>query len=123
MKILFVSPSLHSTVGSASALCVSYNNLMVLMGQAMHLAGVRDGDEAKCLFVDDTLSNVEAAKGVGWIHSVYFRESRSETVEGLHLNHIAKDQDKLLTEERIPIINSLEQLRKLWPDIFVQAEH
>ncbi|KAI0004896.1 pyrimidine 5-nucleotidase [Russula compacta] len=91
--------------------------------RAMHLAGVRDGDEAKCLFVDDTLSNVEAAKEVGWIRSVYFRESWSETVEGLHLNHTAKDQDKLLTEERIPIINSLEHLRKVWPDIFVQAEH
>jgi pyrimidine and pyridine-specific 5'-nucleotidase len=90
------------------------------MSQAMKQAGVQDS--AKCLFVDDSLGNVEGAKRVGWSRSVYFRERGPETVEALRINHTAGDQEKLLAKDGMPTINDLQQLREVWPDVFVQAE-
>jgi len=84
------------------------------MGQAMDQAGVQD--PTKCLFVDDNISNIEGAKRVGWIRSVHFRERKPEAEEALRVNHTAQDQEK------IPMINDLQQLREVWPDIFVQTE-
>jgi len=55
--------------------------------KAMDQAGVRD--PTKCLFVDDSLTNVESAKHVGWIRSVHFRERdlEAEAVEAQCVNH------------------------------------
>jgi pyrimidine and pyridine-specific 5'-nucleotidase len=78
----------------------------------MHQAGIND--PTKCLFVDDNLKNVKAATGVGWIRSVHFREHMPETIDA-RVTHTIKDGT--------PIINNLEQLRELWPDIFLQMEH
>jgi len=86
----------------------------------MNQAGVRD--TAKCLFVDDSLSNVKSARRVGWIRSVHFREHGPTTLQEPAVNHTPTDQEKRPIEERIPIINSLQQLRNVWPDIFVQAK-
>ncbi|KAI9448155.1 pyrimidine 5-nucleotidase [Lactarius indigo] len=83
--------------------------------QAMQQAGVRD--PSKCLFVDDSFSNVEGAKRVGWIRSVHFREVGLETVEASHVVRIS--QEKLLSGDEIPVIDDLQQLRELWQDIFV----
>jgi len=80
----------------------------------MHQAGVRD--PSKCLFVDDSLNNIEAARRVGWTRSVHFQECGSETAEVLRVNHTAKNQEK------IPIISNLQQLRVVWPDIFSKVE-
>jgi len=30
---------------------------------------------------------------------------------------------ELITKDGIPIINDLQQLREVWPDIFVQTKH
>ena len=86
------------------------------MGQA----GVQD--PTKCLFVDDSLSNIEGAKRVGWIRYVHFREHVREPDEALHINHTVIDQKKLSAKDGIPVINDLQQLREVWPDIFVQVE-
>jgi len=86
----------------------------------MGKAGVQD--PTKCLFVDDSLSNIEGAKRVGWIRSVHFRERMREPDEALRINHKAIDQEKLPTNDGVPIINDLQQLREVWPDIFVQVE-
>jgi len=88
--------------------------------QAMQRAGVKD--PSKCLFVDDSFSNVEGAKRVGWIRCVHFREVGPETVEASHVKRIANDQEKLLSGDEIPVVDDLQQLREVWPDIFVQAE-
>ncbi|KAI9512235.1 pyrimidine 5-nucleotidase [Russula earlei] len=88
---------------------------------AMHQAGVQD--PTKCLFVDDSLSNVEGARRVGWIHSVYFQEGGHQTTEPLHINHLAKAPAKIITKDGISVISNLQQLRVVWPDIFVEAEH
>ena len=97
-----------------------YTNLMTPPGQAMNQAGVQD--PTKCLFVDDSLGNVEGAKRVGWNRCVHFRECVPHTIEELRVNHTASDQEKFPTEDGMPIINDLQQLREVWPDIFVQAE-
>ncbi len=82
----------------------------------MDKAGVND--PTKCLFVDDNLGNVKAARSVGWIRSVHFREHVPETIEE-HVIHTDKDQ-KAIIEDGTPIINNLQQLREVWPDIFLQ---
>ena len=86
----------------------------------MNQAGVRD--PAKCLFVDDSLSNVKSARRVGWIRSVHFREHGPITLQEPAVTHTPTDQAKGLIEEGIPIINNLQQLRNVWPDIFVQVK-
>jgi len=88
--------------------------------RAMNQAGVRD--PAKCLFVDDSLSNVKSARRVGWIRSVHFREHGPITLQEPAVNHTPTDQAKGPIEEGIPIINNLQQLRNVWPDIFVQVK-
>jgi pyrimidine and pyridine-specific 5'-nucleotidase len=93
---------------------------MTRAGQAMVQAGVQD--PTKCLFIDDSLSNIQGAKRVGWIRSVHFRERAPEADEALRINHTARDQEKLLAKDGIPMLNDLQQLREVWPDIFVQLE-
>jgi pyrimidine and pyridine-specific 5'-nucleotidase len=73
-------------------------------------------DFSKFLFVDDSRSNVEAAKRFGWTRCVHFREDGHSTGGALSANHMVCNQDE------IPVINDLQQLREVWPDIFVQAE-
>lgn len=77
----------------------------------------RVNDPTKCLFVDDNLGNVKAARNVGWIRSVHFREHAPETIEA-HVTHTDKDQ-KMITKDGTPIISNLQQLRELWSDIFL----
>jgi pyrimidine and pyridine-specific 5'-nucleotidase len=84
----------------------------------MHQAGIND--PTKCLFVDDNLNNVKAASGVGWIRSVYFRERVPETID-VCVTHTDKDQSTV-TKDGTPTINNLQQLREMWPDIFLQTE-
>ncbi|KAI0251283.1 pyrimidine 5-nucleotidase, partial [Lactifluus subvellereus] len=71
--------------------------------KAMQQAGVKD--LRKCLFVDDSRSNVEAAKRFGWTRCVHFREEEEPS-----------------SEDGIPVIEDLQQLREVWPDIFIQLE-
>jgi|SRR5579863_9317488 len=101
---------------------LSHIGLKSLASQAMQRAGVQD--PAKCLFVDDTLRNVEGAKRVGWHRSVHFREQEHEPITPKipAVNHTPTDQEKLPTKDGIPVINNLQQLRSVWPDIFVKAE-
>jgi pyrimidine and pyridine-specific 5'-nucleotidase len=82
----------------------------------MDKAGVND--PTKCFFVDDNLGNVKAARGVGWIRSIHFREHVPETIDG-YVTHADNDQ-KAIIKDGIPIINNLQQLREVWPDIFLQ---
>ena len=81
----------------------------------MDKAGVND--PTRCLFVDDNLGNVKAARSVGWIRSVHFREHAPETIDA-HVTYTDKDQ-KTITKDGTPIINNLQQLRDLWSDIFL----
>jgi len=75
--------------------------------QALEKAGVID--PSKCLFVDDSLQNVQAAKKLGWGSCVYFREKR--TVDG------ERSSDRAI-EGVDATIENLEELRTTWKDMF-----
>ena len=85
----------------------------------MQQAGVQD--PAKCLFVDDSVNNLKAAKAVGWIRCVHFREHDPTAPEKPSVNDTPGGQEEHPTEEGTPVINNLQQLRDVWPDIFVHA--
>lgn len=80
----------------------------------MQQAGVTD--PSKCLFVDDSFINIEGAKRVGWIRCVHFREVGHEV---LHAKRIAEVSEKPISGDVIPVVTDLQQLREVWPDIFV----
>lgn len=108
-------PAFYHRVG-VFVLCALYTWSNGLAGQAMDKAGVND--PTRCLFVDDNFGNVKAARSVGWIRSVHFREYAPETIEA-QVTDTDKDQ-KTIVKDGIPIINNLQQLRELWSDIFPQ---
>jgi pyrimidine and pyridine-specific 5'-nucleotidase len=84
----------------------------------MQQAGVNDF--RKCLFVDDSRGNVVGAKRFGWTRSVHFREDGHGMDEAFTADHMVGKQEPP-DEDEIPVINDLQQLREVWPDIFVQA--
>jgi len=84
---------------------------------AMKQAGVTD--PSKCLFVDDSRTNVVAAKRLGWGRCVHFYEYGLETVEGGKVKKLnVKEQQG--AESEIVTVSDLEELRVVWPDIFVK---
>ena len=85
----------------------------------MQQAGVQD--PAKCLFVDDSVKNLKAAKAVGWIRCVHFREHDPTAPQKPSVNYTPGGQEENPAEEGIPAINNLRQLRDVWPEIFVRA--
>lgn len=68
-------------------------------------------DPSRCLFVDDNLQNVQAAKRLGWGSCVYFREQTN--IDG-------ELRDNPVVEGVDAIIGSLEELRNIWRHIFKQ---
>ncbi|KZO94862.1 pyrimidine 5-nucleotidase [Calocera viscosa TUFC12733] len=77
--------------------------------EAMRVAGVTDA--SKCLFVDDNLNNVKAAKSLGWGCSVLY----SEREEG----HTMKEHPQV--EGVDVVIGRLEELRQVWKHVFTDA--
>jgi pyrimidine and pyridine-specific 5'-nucleotidase len=110
-------PAFYSRVCSF-VLSMSFTSLTNLTSQAMQQAGVNDF--RKCLFVDDSHGNVVGAKRFGWTRSVHFREDGHGTDEAFTADHMVGKQEPP-DEDEIPVINDLQQLREVWPDIFVQA--
>ncbi|TFK23236.1 pyrimidine 5-nucleotidase [Coprinopsis marcescibilis] len=79
-------------------------------------------DPSKCYFVDDNRSNVDAAISLGWGHCVHFCETGLESVEGGKLSQI--DNERLPGAQHVMTdISSLEELRKIWPEVFVQPNN
>ncbi|KAI0030704.1 pyrimidine 5-nucleotidase [Vararia minispora EC-137] len=82
--------------------------------QAMRTAHI--SDPSKILFVDDSRTNVLGARAVGWTRSVHFCERGLKAVEGgqpkVIGNDVTKDGDDVME------VSSLQQLRKVWKDIF-----
>jgi len=62
---------------------------------------------------------LQVQKRVGWIRCVHFREVGHESFEVLHAKRIAKVQEKPVNGDDIPVVTDLQQLREVWPDIFV----
>ena len=80
----------------------------------MKQAGI--SDPSKCLFVDDSRTNVEAAQKLGWGRCVYFCEYGMQVVEGGKVKELRGDEKEL--PNGIKIVSRLEQLRDIWPDVF-----
>ncbi|KAG2013559.1 SSM1 [Coprinopsis cinerea AmutBmut pab1-1] len=86
---------------------------------AMSKAGITD--PSKCYFVDDNRANVEAAAKEGWGHCVHFCEKGLHTVEGGKVSQIGNEPLSDASPTVIDI-SHLEELRKIWPEIFIQGE-
>lgn len=99
---------------------------MYLPGQALKQARVTD--PSKILFIDDNLSNVKAAQREGWGRCVHFCEAGLQAVEGGKLRTIGDDtpspphQMEAQKVGEIAVVNELQQLRSVWPDLFVQGK-
>ncbi|KAH9951640.1 pyrimidine 5-nucleotidase [Amylocystis lapponica] len=75
-------------------------------------------DPSKCYFVDDSRTNVNAARKLGWGRCVHFFERGLQVVEGGKLKELGKDAAESLYEDGVVAINNLEELRTVWSDVF-----
>ncbi len=74
-------------------------------------------DPSKCYFVDDSLTNVRAARKLGWGHCVHFCERGLVHMEGGKPKYIGSDiQEADL--DGIVAVAKLDELRIIWPEIF-----
>jgi pyrimidine and pyridine-specific 5'-nucleotidase len=79
-------------------------------------------DPSKCYFVDDNRGNVDAARALGWAHCVHFCEKGLEGVEGGRILQIDNERAPGAPDNDIIDVCTLEELRKVWPEIFKQSE-
>lgn len=113
-RIFYVSLSLGSTNWSVNFdLCVF--SLLILL-QAMKQANV--SDPSKCYFIDDNRQNVDSARELGWSHCVHFCEKGLEAMEGGRIMAINAARKPGAVEDDVIDVTSLEDLRKVWPEIF-----
>ena len=97
------------------------------LGQALKQARVTD--TSKVLFIDDNIGNVKAAHCEGWGRCVHFCEAGLLSVEGGKVRTIGDDAPSQHSEGQkepqnvgeIAVVNDLQQLRSVWPDLFVQG--
>lgn len=75
-------------------------------------------DPSKCLFVDDSQLNVIGAKKLGWGRCAHFHEAGLDVVEGGKKKTLGSNGDSVAELEGIAVINNLEELRVIWPEIF-----
>jgi len=95
-----------------------FTQFTLRLHQALKAANV--SDPSKCLFVDDSRANVDAAHKLGWGRCVHFREDGVEAVVGGQAKQIGDIANGLngFSGDYIPVINDLQQLRVVWSDIF-----
>lgn len=75
-------------------------------------------DPSKCLFVDDSEQNVIGAKELGWGRCAHFYEAGLQIVEGGKAKTLSQNGGATTKTDGIVVINNLEELRIVWPDIF-----
>ncbi|KAG1907095.1 pyrimidine 5-nucleotidase [Suillus fuscotomentosus] len=75
-------------------------------------------DPCKCYFVDDSQLNVRSAKELGWGHCVHFCEAGLEIMDGGKTKKLVLDTNTN-DPQSIRQISDLEELRTLWPEIFI----
>ncbi len=86
--------------------------------QALKTAGITD--PSKCYFVDDSLTNVKAARTLGWGNCVHFCERGLLHVEGGKPKYIGSDIKEQPDEYGVGAIAKVDELRGVWPEIFKQ---
>ncbi|GAA5820999.1 hypothetical protein JCM10212_006413 [Sporobolomyces blumeae] len=70
-------------------------------------------------FVDDSALNVKGANSLGWGHCVLFDELRDEADR---LGGLDKVEQRKEGEPRVSVVNSMQELRQVWSEIFVEPE-
>lgn len=80
--------------------------------QALAKAGV--SDPSKCYFIDDSRTNVDAAKRLGWSHCIHFCEHGLTATEGGIVKTIGHDED--LKDDAVA---TLDDLRRVWSELFL----
>ncbi|KAJ6485155.1 pyrimidine 5-nucleotidase [Mycena vitilis] len=75
-------------------------------------------DPADCYFVDDNRINVYAARALGWGHVAHFSETGLEHVEGGQVKEIGSEKHGA-EDNGVDVITNLEELRKIWPEVFL----
>ncbi|KAF9652196.1 pyrimidine 5-nucleotidase, partial [Thelephora ganbajun] len=80
--------------------------------QALEKAGITD--PSKCYFIDDSRTNVDAAKNFGWGHCVHFCEHGLTATEGGIEKTIGHNED--LKDDAVA---TLDELHKVWSELFL----
>jgi len=83
---------------------------------AMKKANV--SDPSRCYFIDDNRKNVDAARELGWAHCVHFCEKGLEAMEGGKIKAIDDSREPGAADNDVIDVTTLEDLRKVWPEIF-----
>jgi len=73
-------------------------------------------DPSKCFFIDDSKTNVDTAKALGWGHCVHFCERGLTATEGGRLKEIGTEYDTHTDD----VVTTLDELRTVWPEIFTK---
>ena len=89
---------------------------LLILSQAMKQANVTD--PSKCYFIDDNRQNVDAAREQNWSHCVHFCEKGLETMEGGWIKDIDDERESGAVDNGVIDVNTLEELRRVWPEIF-----
>lgn len=84
--------------------------------QAMERANMTD--PSKCYFIDDNRKNVDAAQVLNWGHCVHFCEKGLEAMEGGRIKEIDDAREPGSLDNDVTQVQTLEDLRKVWPEIF-----
>jgi len=79
-------------------------------------------DPLKCYFVDDNRGNIDGAIAQGWGKCVHFCEKGLEAMEGGITKQIGDEplDPTHPNGANIVEISRLDQLRDVWPEIFIQ---
>ncbi|KJA30190.1 hypothetical protein HYPSUDRAFT_32294 [Hypholoma sublateritium FD-334 SS-4] len=75
-------------------------------------------DPSKCYFIDDNRKNVDAAQALNWGHCVHFCEKGLEAMEGGRIKEIDDAREPGSLENDVAQVQMLEELRKVWSEIF-----
>jgi pyrimidine and pyridine-specific 5'-nucleotidase len=122
LYVIIVTQALPITFSPPHSTCKPEPEYYAMAMRKASLDPNSQTDRAKCLFVDDSLSNVRGAKAIPWKSSIWFREKltpsqRAHLVSGAEASdnvEQAKEKEKERVEQivRAPSGSYAEQLKQ-----------
>jgi hypothetical protein len=97
------------------ALCSSHRVLRARSRPPQALAQAAAPPGAPIYFVDDSRANIEAAAALGWPHCAHLVERGLSAVEGGQARTLGADA---ATAPGVAVIETIDDLRRVWPEIF-----
>ncbi|KAG6890554.1 hypothetical protein C0992_000814 [Termitomyces sp. T32_za158] len=99
------------------SICVNFLLSLITVLQAMKKANI--SDPSKCYFIDDNTGNINGARAQGWAKCVHFCEKGLECMEGGRTQEITHVKGAGAGEANsVDVINTLDELRVVWSEIF-----